>query len=216
MSTFHRMDFGPFSLTIFSLLFLSQFSLSLSLFHKTEERLQFTKMSNTKRSKISHQTQGTKETLSCTTIVPRTFFIQSLFLSLSRSFFSLTIQGVPNVTRMFERISKRERPMGRSASPFLPKQAPRLLLNRVKKIYRMSYYIQVGMKNKKYFLAIFPFITIFLGYGAGDGKRQGREEGGREKARKEKVVRSMRTETCVLTWTEIFFFREECLQFSVV
>lgn len=75
------------------------------------------------------------------------------------------------MTRMFERISKRERPMGRSASPFLPKQAPRLLLNRVKKIYRMSYYIQVGMKNKKYFLAIFPFITIFLGYGAGDGER---------------------------------------------
>lgn len=25
-------------------------------------------------------------------------------------------------------------------------------------------YIQVGMKNKKYFLAIFPFITIFLGH----------------------------------------------------
>lgn len=90
------------------------------------------------------------------------------------------------MTRMFERISKRERPMGRSASPFLPKQAPRLLLNRVKKIYRMSYYIQVGMKNKKYFLAIFPFITIFLGYGAGDGERQGREEGGRGKSKEGK------------------------------
>lgn len=142
-------------------------------------------------------------------------FFHSISFSLSLTlFFSLTIQGVPNVTRMFERISKRERPMGRSASPFLPKQAPRLLLNRVKKIYRMSYYIQVGMKNKKYFLAIFPFITIFLGYGAGDGERQGREEGGREKARKEKIVRNMRTETCVLTWTEIFFcFREECCNF---
>lgn len=106
--------------------------------------------------------------------------------------------------------------MGRSASPFLPKQAPRLLLNRVKKIYRMSYYIQVGMKNKKYFLAIFPFITIFLGYGAEDGERQGREGGGREKARKKKVVRSMRTETCVLTWTETFFLERNVAIFGGV
>jgi hypothetical protein len=35
-------------------------------------------------------------------------------------------------------------------------------------------YIQVGMKNKKYFLAIFRFITIFLG-----GVEEGRGIAGR-------------------------------------
>jgi hypothetical protein len=43
----------------------------------------------------------------------------------------------------------------------------------------MSYYIQVGMKNKKYFLAIFPFITIFGGNRERRGWGREKEERGR-------------------------------------
>jgi len=50
-------------------------------------------------------------------------------------------------------------------------------------------YIQVGMKNKKYFLAIFLFITIFFGiHGRRDDVMFGR--GGEFKGRGERLIRT--------------------------
>lgn len=122
------MDFSPCSRT---------FSLSLLLSRKTEERLRFTK-SLILSSKISHQTQGTRERLS----QPPTF-LPDIFQSES---WGETVPGNAITTAPF----------------FLRNQTPSP--QPCQKNISYMFYIQVGMKNKKYFLAIFScFITIFLG-----------------------------------------------------
>lgn len=131
-------------------LFLSlTLTLSLLLSRKTEERLRFTK-SLILSSKISHQTQGIREGPS-----------QPPFLPI----FSIGILG---------RNDLRECDYGR---PLLSSQAPSP--QPCQKNISYMFYIQVGMKNKKYFLAIFSrFITIFFGT---RGSRDCDAEGG-EKA----------------------------------
>ena len=152
---------------MFSNVFFRSLSLSLSLFLalaklKSDSGLQKRLILS---NKISHQTQGMKGKLSHPPISPSLFFFLSLSLSLSLGIAS-------------NEMSRERSGMRYDRFPFSANLQS--LLNRVKKIYRYISYIQVGMKNKKYFLAIFRFITIFFSLGT-RGRRDGvkwGEEGG--------------------------------------